>query len=172
MLGTLPQSPLPCLAPIIVGCSATRKSNVDCRVDIGQGSEGAVITRVLYGGFLLIAGVFVALLMSATLVSELTRQTDTPAVWILVYAFFLSLASCVALGGFRLVRNRPHPLGGMFSPNMLRYLAIVNAGLGGLSAYLSWQDGSVVGMLSSATYIVATQSAFSLANRRESEDGV
>ncbi len=127
-----------------------------------------MIFRLLTGGTLLLFGTLVSVLMLAILANEVSSSLQTSASWILGYAFFLSLGSCAVIGGYRLLLNRPHALGGIFSPNMLRYLAIVNALLGGVGAILSWNQRDWVGVLSSVTYFLTTQAAFALANLRES----
>ena len=78
----------------------------------------------------------------------------------------LVLAPPVFVAGLRLVFKRPNEHGGLFGPFALRALAVVNGVLGGLIVLLAAQARDVGGLLGGVSFLLTTQGAFTIANRR------
>ncbi len=114
---------------------------------------------IVFGGF--------TLLMSAamTLAMLISRDAGTGHL-IRVVLFALAISSPIVVAGIRLLLNRPHRTGGLFSPNTLRALAVVNGVLGGAILLLAIGKRAPHGIYGGISFLVTTQGAFILANRR------
>jgi len=76
------------------------------------------------------------------------------------------LAPTAFVAGLRLLMNKPHKQGGLFSPHMLTTLAVFYGVVGGavlLMAIRNWHLGGIVG---GAIILATTQAAFVMARRR------
>ena len=77
------------------------------------------------------------------------------------------LAPTVFVAGLRLLTNKPHKQGGLFSPLMLTVLAVFYGVVGGavlILATVNWHIGAIVG---GVAILATTQAAFTMARRRK-----
>ena len=84
--------------------------------------------------------------------------------WVALTA--LVLAPPILIAGFRLLLNMPNKHGGLFSPFTLRGMAVINGLLGGIILTLGVQDSDPSGMYGGLSFLLTTQGAFILANKR------
>lgn len=79
----------------------------------------------------------------------------------------LAISPPIVVAGYRLLLNKPNQHGGLFSPNVLRGLAVVNGVLGGAIVILALQQRDIRGILGGISFLATTQGAFVLASKRE-----
>ena len=83
-----------------------------------------------------------------------------------VALFGIAFAPPVFFASIRLILGRPNEYGGLFSPNVLRMLAVVNGLIGVAILVLAIQERDIAGVVGAITFILTTQGAFVLASRR------
>ena len=115
---------------------------------------------ILFGGL--------TFLTSLAMIIGMFVMPDTYAknlFWVSLIA--LALSPPVFIAGFRLLLNKPNKHGGLFSPSILRFLAIINGVLGGLIFYFALEQQNINGILGAISFLITTQGAFALANNRK-----
>lgn len=118
-------------------------------------------------GFLGVAFGSLATLTGAAMTIGMLWNPGTKATnlfWVGLVA--LAVAPPIFVAGLRLVFNRPNKHGGLFEPFALRALAVVNGIVGGMIVVLGAQARDIAGILGGVSYLLTTQGAFTLANRR------
>jgi hypothetical protein len=119
----------------------------------------AALLCILLGGLATLTSVGMVIAM---LVSPETRAENL--FWVAVVSAVISPPIFIA--GWRLLLNRPNKHGGIFTPNVLRLMAMLCGILGGAIAILAYQHQDYVAVFRGLTFIVVTQGAFVLANAR------
>lgn len=118
---------------------------------------------VFFGGLSTLTGLGMTLGM---LLSPNTRAENL--FWVGLAA--LALAPPIFVAGIRLLLNKPNKHGGLFAPYTLRGLAVVNGILGGAIIIFAINEGSINGFFGGISFLVTTQGAFVLANKRDATE--
>jgi hypothetical protein len=108
------------------------------------------------------------LLTSATMTVDMLVQPERRAenlFWVGLVA--LAISPPIVVAGVRLLLNKPNRHGGLFSPNVLRLLAIFNGVVGGTIVILAIQQRDFRGILGGISFVLVTQGAFVMADKRE-----
>lgn len=125
-----------------------------------------MLDRIIYGILAASVGGLVSLtsfaMTSAMLISPETRANNL----FVVGLFGLAFAPPIFVAGIRLLLNKPNIHGGIFSPFSLRILAIINGVLGGIMIIFGFQEGDITTLFGGISFLLTTQGAFVMANRR------
>ncbi len=123
--------------------------------------------RSIYIAILCILSGGTALPTSAIMTFDMILRPETRANNLFVVGLLaLAISPPLLVAGVRLLFNKPNRYGGLFSPNVLRFLAVINGVFAGLIVYLASRQSDVLGIIGGIGFLVATQGAFVLANKR------